>query len=162
MKNFITCFTLFLMANLAHGQIGSFNFNDGALISTFAVGVAGTNSSASITSISSVAADCAGTASIGRSVTGASATISLTIAPASGYTGLVTFTGIAITLKHDKNAATIGTATVVVNGNPFLGALTFSNTCSTLNFAGGPLDAVTAGSIAIVINFFSNSTIKPP
>lgn len=160
MKKFITCFTLFLMANLAQGQIATGTFIDGELMLIKGANIA----SASITT-GTTTADCAASAGNNDALllaAAASQTIIIVITPAVGYE--MTISEVTARLKLSGSA---GLATVKVNGTDFAFSLVpliltapVTSDCLTSvlsTFAGNVGPTTAAVTITITVSGYSGS-----
>ena len=151
MKKFSILFTLILFVSSAFGQLiplSTFDTNVDGLLLGSNVASAALNTS---TPNTFTATGCVGGS---RILSGTTATISITITPVSG---LVILTDLALTLKHDQNAQTTGTATVTVNGNAFGTSQTFNNSCTVVIFTDVPV-SVPIATIDINVVYNNNSS----
>ena len=156
MKNFITCLTLFLLVNLAHGQniaVGTFTNGDATLL----IVDPGSIASATITAGAS-ASDCLATPSTpntnARTLSPASSpqTITIVITPNAGYK--VRVDAVEVTLKLSGSS---GTATVTVGGTTPFGTAAVDNNCSTTVFAGTPVESMNSVTITIVVSGYTGN-----
>lgn len=156
MKNFITCLTLFLLVNLAHGQniaVGTFTNGDATLL----IVDPGSIASATITA-GDPASDCLATPSTpntnARTLSPASSpqTITIVITPNAGYK--VRVDAVEVTLKLSGSS---GTATVTVGGTTPFGTAAVDNNCSTTVFAGTPVESMNPVTITIVVSGYTGN-----
>lgn len=159
MKNFITCLTLFLLANLAHGQIVSGTFSSTSDLTVLDADIA----MASITTGAGTSApDCGGVANSARILSSTNSPqqiITIVVTPVAS--GQLRISEVTLNLAVSGNGVNTGTATVTVGGVSF-GSQAVSNSCvsgTLLSFSSllGDVVSLAPVTITIAVNGYNNS-----